>query len=144
MVNQNLPTSFLIISGSRLGLSLSIPISNGGSLRSNYERSKLNINSLKYQKQLDDQTLKQNIFQAYNSVLIALEKFNASKKSVDASQLTYDYAKKRFDVGMLGTFDLITTQNNLLRAKLEYTINRFDYVFKMKVLEFYKGMGIRL
>ena len=127
-----------------VGLSLSIPILNGRALRSNYERSKLNVSSLNFQKDLDNQTLKQNIFQAYNSVLIALEKFNASKKSVDASQLTYDYAKKRFDVGMLGTFDLITSQNNLLRAKLEYSINRFDYVFKMKVLEFYKGMGIKL
>ncbi|MEO8768476.1 MAG: TolC family protein [Ferruginibacter sp.] len=127
-----------------VGLSLNIPILNGRSLKSNYERSKLNIVSLQLQKVQDDQNLKQNIFQAYNSVLIALEKFNASKKSVDASQLTYDYAKKRSDVGMLGTFDLITSQNNLLRAKLEYTINQFDYVFKMKVLEFYKGMGIKL
>ncbi|MEO7523281.1 MAG: TolC family protein, partial [Ferruginibacter sp.] len=126
------------------GLSINIPLFNGHALRSNYERSKLNASTLEYQKQLDDQTLKQNIFQAYNSVLIALEKFNASKKSVDASQQTYDYAKKRFDVGILNTFDLITTQNNLLRSKLEYTINRFDYVFKMKVLEFYKGMGIKL
>lgn len=127
-----------------VGLSVNIPIFNGGSLKANYERSILNVQSLKLQKVLDDQTLKQNIFQAYNSVLIALEKFNASKKSVEASQLTYDYAKKRFDVGMLGTFDLITTQNNLLRAKLENSISRFDYVFKMKVLEFYKGQGIKL
>ncbi|MFT3909226.1 MAG: TolC family protein [Ferruginibacter sp.] len=127
-----------------VGLSINIPLFNGYSLRSNYERSKLNVSTLQYQKKLDDQTLKQNIFQAYNSVLIALEKFNASKKSVDANQQTYDYAKKRFDVGMLNTFDLITTQNNLLRSKLEYSINRFDYVFKMKVLEFYKGMGIKL
>lgn len=127
-----------------IGLSLSIPILNGRSLKSNYERSKLNIVSWQLQKVQDDQNLKQNIFQAYNSVLIALEKFNASKKSVDASQLTYDYAKKRFDVGMLNTFDLITTQNNLLTAKLQYSINEFDYVFKMKVLEFYKGMGIKL
>ncbi len=126
------------------GLNLSIPILNGRQLRSNYERSKLNITTLQLQKMQDDQNLKQNIFQAYNSVLIALEKFTASKKSVDASQLTYDYAKKRFDVGMLNTFDLITTQNNLLTAKLQYTINRFDYVFKMKVLEFYKGQGIKL
>ncbi|MBC7535764.1 MAG: TolC family protein [Ferruginibacter sp.] len=126
------------------GLSLSVPLFNGRSLRSNYERSKLTISSLQLQKAQDDQTLKQNIFQAYNAVLIALEKFNASKRSVDASSLTYDYAQKRFDVGILNTFDLISTQNNLLRAKLEYSINRFDYVFKMKVLEFYKGNGIRL
>jgi outer membrane protein len=54
------------------------------------------------------------------------------------------FAGKRFDVGLLGTFDLITTQNNLLRAKLEYSINHFDFVFKMKVLEFYKGQGLKL
>ncbi len=127
-----------------IGLSLRVPILNSRSLKSNYERSILNISGLQLQKELDDQKLKQDIFQAYNSVLIALEKFNASRKSVDASEQTFQLATKRFDVGMLGSFDLITTQNNLLRAKLEYSINRFDYVFKMKVLEFYKGQGIKL
>ncbi len=127
-----------------IGLSLNIPIFNAGSLRTNYERSKLNIENLQLQKLADDQKLKQDIYQAHNAAVIALEKFNASKKSVYSSQQTYDYANKRFEVGMLSTFDLITTQNNLLRAKLEYTINQFDYVFKMKVLEFYKGLGLKL
>lgn len=54
------------------------------------------------------------------------------------------FAQKRYEVGMLGTFDLITTQNNLLRARLDYSSSRFDYVFKMKVLEFYKGLGLKL
>lgn len=127
-----------------IGLSLNVPIFNGGSLRTNYLRSKLNISSLELQKTQDDQKLKQDIYQAYNGALIALEKFNASKKTVEINEITYNYAAKRFDVGMLSTFDLITTQNNLLRAKLEYTINRFDYIFKMKVLEFYKGEGLKL
>ena len=127
-----------------VGLSINVPIFNGGALRSNYERSKLNINTAQLQKEQDDQKLKQDIYQAYNAALIAYEKFNASKKSVDVNELTLGYATKRFNVGMLGTFDLITTQNNLLRAKLEYAQNRFDYVFKMKVLQFYKGMGLGL
>jgi outer membrane protein len=127
-----------------IGLSLSVPIFNGKSLRTNYERSKLNITSLQLQKAQDDQQLKQDIYQAYNAAVIALEKFNASRKNVEINEITYNYASKRFDVGMLGTFELITTQNNLLRARLEYTINRFDYVFKMKVLEFYRGQGLKL
>ena len=45
---------------------------------------------------------------------------------------------------MLTTLELITDQNNLFRAKLEYVLNQFDYVFKMKVLEFYKGQGLKL
>jgi outer membrane protein len=76
--------------------------------------------------------------------MVALAKFNASKVTVETSQRTYDFASKRAAVGMLGTFELITNQNNLFRAKLEYISNQFDYVFKMKVLEFYKGQGIKL
>ncbi len=127
-----------------VGLSLSVPIFSGGSLKSNYERSKLNINTIQLQKEQDNQKLKQDIYQAYNAAIIAYEKFNASKRSIDVNELSLSYATKRFNVGMLGTFDLITTQNNLLRAKLEYAQNKFDYVFKMKVLEFYKGMGLKL
>ncbi len=127
-----------------IGLGVFVPIFNGGSLRTNYDRSKLNIEGLELVKQQDDQKLKQDIYQAYNAAMIALEKFNASAKSVASSEQTYNFANKRFGVGMLTTFDLITTQNNLLRAKLEYTINQFDYVFKMKVLEFYKGQGLKL
>ncbi len=127
-----------------IGISLSFPIFNGSSLRNNYERSKLNISTVQLQKEQDNQKLKQDIYQAYNAALIAYEKFNTSKKSVDINELNFSYASKRSAVGMLGTFDLITTQNNLLRAKLEYTSNRYDYVFKIKVLEFYKGMGLKL
>jgi outer membrane protein len=126
------------------GVSISIPILSGGSLKSNYQRSKLNIETITLQKEQDNQKLKQDIYQAYNAAIIAYEKFNASKKSVDINELNLTYATKRFNVGMLGGFELITTQNNLLRAKLQYTQNQFDYVFKMKVLEFYKGMGLKL
>ncbi len=126
------------------GLSMSVPILNGGNLRTGYERSKLNITSLQLQKELDNQKLKQDIYSAYTAAVVALEKFTASQKAVNAAEQTYLFAGKRFNVGMLSTFDLITTQNNVLRAKLEYTINRFDYVFKIKVLEFYKGLGLKL
>jgi len=127
-----------------IGINISVPIFNGRSLRSNYERSKLNISTLQLQKQQDDQTLKQNIYQAYNAALVAYQKFTADKKSVDINELNFNYAQKRFDVGILGTYDLITTQNNLLSAKLQYALDQFDYVFKMKVLEFYKGQGLKL
>ena len=45
---------------------------------------------------------------------------------------------------MMGTLELVTNQNSLFRAKLQYVANQFDYVFKMKVLEFYKGNGLKL
>ncbi len=45
---------------------------------------------------------------------------------------------------MSNTIDLLTNQNNFFNAKVNLLYDQFDYVFKMKVLEYYKGMGIRL
>lgn len=128
----------------QIGLTIGVPIFNGWQLKANYLRSKLTIQNLELQQQADNQRIKQDIYQAYNAATVALEKFNSSEKSVLASQRTYDFAQKRYTVGMLSTFELITNQNNLFRAKLENVLNQYDYVFKMKVLEFYKGQGIKL
>lgn len=135
-VNKNLSEA--------VGIGISVPIFNGGAYRSNWETARLNIKTLELQKEADNQTLKQDIYQAYNAAIVAMEKFNASEKNVQASQRSYDFAQKRYGVGILSTIELITNQNNLLSAKLQYVQNQFDYVFKMKVLEFYKGQGLKL
>ncbi len=127
-----------------LGISISVPLFNGSNAKTMYEKSRLNVQSIEIQKAQNSQKLKQDIYQAYNAALVALQKYNASNKSVEANTKAYDFAMKRFNIGALSTFDLITTQNNLLRAKLENTLNHFDYVFKMKVIEFYKGVGLKL
>jgi outer membrane protein len=129
--------------GQNIGLGISVPLFNGGSLKTNYERSKINLQSLELTKQQDNQKLKQDIYQAYNSAVVALEKFNASKKGVETAEKSFSYATRRYEIGLLTTLELITNQNNLFRAKLENTLNQFDYVFKMKVLEFYKGVGLK-
>ena len=102
------------------------------------------MQSAKLQEEQDNLKLKQDIYQAYTAAVTALQKFNASKKSVASNTKSFEFAGKRFNIGMLSMFDLIAAQNNLLRAQLEYSINQFDYVFKMKVLEFYKGAGLKL
>lgn len=127
-----------------IGLALSIPIHNGRSLRGNYERSSLNVQSIQLQQDQDNYKLKQDIYQAYQAATVALERFNATTRTVETNEKTFAFASKRYEVGMLSTLEWITAQNNLFRAKLEYTLNRFDYVFKLKVLEYYKGLGLKL
>lgn len=127
-----------------VGLSMSVPIANGGSLRTAYERNKLNKRSLELQQELDNQSLQQDIYKAYNDVVTSLEKYNAAVKTVNANQQAFDFANKRYNIGLLNTLDLLTTQNNLFSAKLQSLQAQYDYVFKMKVLEFYKGQGLKL
>lgn len=127
-----------------VGLSINVPIFNGYSARSNYERAKLNIKDADLVIEQANQTLQQNIYTAYANAMAALEKFSAAKRGVVSSQKAYDFSKKRYDLGLLTTFELITAQNNLAKSKIDVSNSRFDFVFKMKVLEFYKGSGIKL
>jgi outer membrane protein len=127
-----------------IGIGVSVPILNGGSLRSGWLRSKLTLKQVALTKEQNSQTLKQDIYKAFNDATAAIEKFSANKKAVDASQKAYDFAKKRFDLGLLSTYDLLNTQNTLLQAKTNLLYAQYDYVFKIKLLEFYKGQGLKL
>jgi outer membrane protein len=126
-----------------LGLTLNIPILNGRQYRTNYERAKLNLENSKLQLRSDNLALQQNIYTAYSNSVSALAKFSSSTKAVQTQQYAYDLATKRYEIGILSTIDYITIQTNLFTAKINQASAKYDYIFKMKVLEFYKGQGVK-
>ncbi len=130
--------------GNGIGLNISVPIFNGGAARINWQRARLNIKTFELQKEQDNLTLKQDIYKAYTDAIISFEKFNAANKTVLANEKAFDFANKRYEIGLLNTIELTTTQTNLFNARLQRSLAQFDYVFKMKVLEFYKGQGLKL
>ncbi len=130
--------------GQNVGISLSVPIFSNGQNKMAYQQSKLQLKTAELQKTQSDLKLKQDIYMAYSNATAALQKFNFGKKTVESAQKAYDFALKRYEVGLLGSLELITNQNNLLKAKLQQLANQYDYVFKMKLLEFYKGTGLKL
>ncbi len=89
-------------------------------------------------------TLKQGVYQAYYNAVASLEKFEANKKAVVVAERSFDLATKRYNIGMLNTIDYLTNQNNLFTARINVLIAQYDYVFRIKVLEYYKGLGIKL
>jgi outer membrane protein len=127
-----------------IGISLSVPIFNGRTARTSWDRSKLNLKSLELQREQSDMQLKQDIYTAYNDAVKALELFNANKKSEETAKKAYDYAQKRYEANLLSIYDLVNSRNSYRNALIQSAYAQFDYLFKMKVLEFYKGQGIRL
>ncbi len=127
-----------------IGIGLSVPIFNGAATRNNWERSKLMVTQWELTKEQDNQTLKQNIYRAYNDATAAIQKYHADLKAVETSRRSFEFAQKRYDLNLLSTFELVNSQNNLLRARIQALYSQYDYVFKMKLLEFYKGQGLRL
>ncbi len=127
-----------------LGLGLTVPIFNGSQSRTQYQRAKLNEQTFKLQMLADTLQLKQDIYQAYQSAVNTLNTYQSRKRAVETAQYSYDLGQKRYEVGLLPVIELVTLQNNLLRARIEEASSQYDHIFRLKVLEFYKYNSIKL
>lgn len=135
-VNNNFGQSF--------GLQLSIPIFNGNQSKINYQQAKLNYRNANLQKENTNLKLKQDIFTAYNNAVVAFNKLVANQKALASAEKTFAFATKRYDLGLLGTIELLNNQNNFLKAKVNFKAAQYEYVFRIKLLEFYKGESLSL
>jgi len=126
------------------GISLNIPIASNRQLKTSYQQAKLTLENYRLTLKQDNITLQSNIYLAYSSAVSSLESYNAAVKAYETQKYAYDLAKKRYDLGVLSTIDLILTENNLFTAQVTELSDRYNYVFRMKILEFYKGQGVKL
>lgn len=127
-----------------IGLSLSIPLFNGLETHSRITQSKINLENQKLIHQQDLLSLKQDIYTAYADARAALENYAAAQKTLKATQTAFYYAEQRYKVGLINSLEYLTSQNNLFQAQTDLVSKHYDYIFRMKVLEFYKNLHITL
>ena len=127
--------------GISYGLSLQIPIFNGFSVKNNIERSKINVTNNKLVEEQTKLDLQRNIFQSYNDATGARASYAASKEALNARELAVEYARDRFEVGMMNAFDYNQAQTQLTNAQINLLRAKYDYIFRLKVLELFTGVS---
>jgi len=133
---------FSVNDGHNFGLGLSIPIFNGFAIRNNVKRSEINVERTKFQLEQANLDLETNVYQAYNNAKGALKAYEAAQKTQEARQEAFNYSQERYNVGLLNSFDFNQSKNRLETAQSEVVRTKYDYIFKLKVLEFYFGIPI--
>ncbi len=126
-----------------VGFTLSVPVFNGLQTLSGIKNAKLNALNAKYTQDLTEQNLYKTIAQAYANAKAALNKYNANKASVYASEQSFYYAQQKYNVGAISTFDYNTAKTRLQNAQGNYIQAKYDYIFKLKVLDYYQGKELR-
>ena len=121
-------------------INLSIPVFNGFSGRNNVKRNQVNLDRSKYQLEQAHLDIETNVYQAYNDARGALKAYEAAKKTLLARKEAFDYSKERYNVGLLNAFDFNQSQSRFEQAQSDVVRTKYDYIFKLKVLEFYFGI----
>jgi outer membrane protein len=127
-----------------IGFSLNIPILNGWQVNKGIENSRLSLENSKYALEGVKKQLYKSIQQAYTDAIAALKKYNASTKAVSSAQESFRYIEQKFNVGMVTSVDYNAGKTTLLKAQSDLAQSKYEYIFKTKVLDFYKGLPLNL
>jgi outer membrane protein len=128
--------------GQTFAFSLSIPIFNNYSTIASVKRARLDMENTKLSKLMTDNTIRRQISQAYTEYLAARARYDASKASYEAQQESFLYAEKRYNANLLGSADYRIQRNNLQSAQSGFLQAKYELVFRLKIIEFYKNGSI--
>ena len=128
--------------GVSYGVQMNIPIFNGNATRNNVKRSKLNLMRRELLLEQAKMDLETTVYQAFVDAKGALKSYDAAVKAKNSQQLAFEYAQQRYDVGLINTFDFSQSKTRYDNAVIDVNRAKYDYIFKLKVLELYFGVPV--
>lgn len=125
--------------GQAYGVQINIPIYNNHLTKVNVERAKLGIINAKLQGKLTRQQLKSDIQNAIANARSSHKELLASLSALEAAEAAYVNGKKKYEHGTIKLLDLTTIKINLDTAQLDAARAKYDYIFRLKIIDFYQG-----
>jgi outer membrane protein len=126
------------------GFSLNIPLFNGLRSRNQVSLQKIALENARLQEQISKNQLRRDIQTAFFDARAAFERYNATLKSVQAFEESFSYMQDRFDAGVVNMLEYNTVKNQLLAAQSNLAQARYEFILRVKVLDFYQGKPIGL
>ncbi len=122
-----------------VGLSLNIPLFTQMNTTNNLRRTKLNIENAKLQIEQVKKDLHKEIDQAYYNALAAQARQYSALKAERSAAEAYRYEEQKFSAGRTTSYTYYEAKNLYVQAQSERLQSQYDYLFKLKVLQYYKG-----
>ena len=119
-------------------LNVSVPIFDKYATRNNIKSAQLGIQS--YQIAIDDarKELRKTIQQAYYNAVGASSRWESAKQSVAANKEAYRFSNQKYEAGRATLYELYQAKNNLTQAESEQIQAKYEYFFRVKLLELLK------
>ncbi len=127
-----------------IGINLQVPIFNRMQTKNAVGNSQIRLEQERLSLETQKNNLRQTIQRAYADAYASLKSFKAAEKSLEANEENWEYAQKRYEQGAMNQFDYENTRNSYLNAVSQQLQSKYDYIFKVKVLEFYLTNSITL
>ncbi len=126
------------------GLNLNIPIFNGWQTRMQVRRAKIQYRQQLLVAEIARTTLNKTIVQAVIDLRASDKKYQADHSSTQALKRSFYYSQQRYNNGMLNSLDFNLAKSKFTVAEATEIQDKYDLIFKAKVIDFYLGNKITL
>jgi outer membrane protein len=128
--------------GHSFGIQLNVPIFNGFAVKNNIDRAKIALERTKIAMSQSELDLERTVFTAFTDANGAFNSYQSAVVALEAREGAFNYAKERYAVGMMNSFDFNQAQTLYSNAQSEVLRTKYDYIFRTKIVEFYFGIPI--
>lgn len=130
--------------GQNIGFNLNIPIFNNFLVKQSVQNARINNERAKLDQTEIKINLRQEVEQAYLNAIAALETYKSSLQQVEALELAFKNIERQRDAGAVNVTDYVIIQNDYNSALSDMIRAKYDYLFRLEVLDFYQGKPIEL
>lgn len=125
-----------------VGFNLSVPIFNRLATRNRVRTARLQQKN--YALQLDDakKALYKEIQQAWYNATASESKYASSHTASIASEESFKLMSQKYENGKANAVEYNEAKQNLLKAQSDELQAKYEYLFRSKILDFYKGVPI--
>ena len=123
---------------------LSVPILSGWQKMTNVANSKLQYQIQQLNAESVKNNLKRDVYQAYINAVGNAQTYSANLKALEAQQKAFEVVQKKYNAGLAVSYELEQARDNLTRSESNLIQAKYNYIFSVKVLDFYQGKTITL
>lgn len=123
-----------------LGASLSIPIFARNQIRSELRKAKISQEQASTKVDNYKQTVYFELTNNKRELQALFREYHQARKQLEADQLAYHVAKRKYDEGMINVIELLTVKNRLAGSKSQLLLSQLQWEIKDKTLDFFKGI----
>ena len=127
-----------------LQFSLSIPLFNRFDTRNKVKNARIQRTALSWKLEESKKALFKEIQQAYYNAVAAESKYKSSNTATDASEASFRLMSEKYANGKANATEYNEARTNWMKAVSDMLQAKYDYLFRTKILDFYKGVPLTL
>lgn len=124
---------------SSIGVAVTVPIFNGFKAKNNVALEKIKKEEAQTALEKTKLDLQQSVKQSYNTMQTAFERYRLLQDQVEAYKESFRINEIRFNNGVSNSVEYIISKNNLENAQINLSNVGYEYLLRVKVLEYYRG-----